>query len=69
MTKEGFNEFSFRLNGHKHVFQANSTAECSSWTTAIETKAAEAKALKEGLISSDGYKEHVERYSMLWPLK
>jgi Pleckstrin homology domain len=67
VTKEGFNEFSFRLNGHKHVFQATSAAECSSWTATIETKATEAKALKEGLVSSDGYKKHIEHYSVLFP--
>jgi hypothetical protein len=41
VTKEGSNDFSFRLNGHKHVFQAASTAEQSSWIVAIETKATE----------------------------
>jgi hypothetical protein len=63
VTKEGSNDFSFRLNGHKHVFQAASTAEQSSWIVAIETKATEAKGLKEGLIGSEGYKKHIERFS------
>ena len=63
MTKEGSNDFSFRINGHKHVFQAASTGERSSWIVAIETKATEAKALKEGVLGSDGYKKHIEKYS------
>lgn len=63
MTKEGSNDFSFKVNGHKHVFQAASTAERSSWIAAIEAKAAEGKGLKEGILGSEGYKKHFERYS------
>jgi Pleckstrin homology domain len=64
VTKEGSNDFSFHLNGHKHVFQAASTAERASWIVAIETQATEAKGMKEGVVGSDGYKNHIERYSM-----
>lgn len=65
IIKETFNEFSFKVNGHKHVFQAGSKSESAAWIAAIETKATEAKAMKDGVISSDGYKSHVERYGML----
>jgi Pleckstrin homology domain len=65
VTKEGSNEFSFRVNGHKHVFQAASAAERSNWILAIETKATEGKGLKEGIVGSESYKKHFERYSML----
>jgi len=63
VTKEGSNDFSFKVNGHRHVFQATSTAERSSWIAAIETKATEAKGLKEGVVGGEGYKKHLERYS------
>lgn len=63
MTKEGLFDISIKINGHKHVFQAASTAERSSWIVAIETKTTEAKGLKEGIVSSDSYKKHLERYS------
>ncbi|KAF7508708.1 hypothetical protein GJ744_008955 [Endocarpon pusillum] len=65
VTKEGSNDFSFKLNGHKHVFQAASTAERSSWIAAIEAKAAEGRGLKEGILGSEGYKKHFEKYNKL----
>ncbi|KAI9881035.1 MAG: hypothetical protein M1830_008917 [Pleopsidium flavum] len=61
VTKEGYNEFSFRLHGHKHTFQALTHAERDSWLVAVETKAAEAKTTREGIIGSDGYKHHMEK--------
>ncbi|ERF73484.1 hypothetical protein EPUS_04107 [Endocarpon pusillum Z07020] len=65
VTKEGSNDFSFKLNGHKHVFQAASPAERSSWIAAIEAKAAEGKGLKEGILGSEGYQKHFEKYNKL----
>lgn len=66
MTKEGSNDFSFRINGHKHVFQAASTAERSAWIVAIETKATEAKTMKESVVGGEGYKKNFERFSTLF---
>ncbi len=63
MTKEGTNDFSFKINGHKHVFQAASTAERSSWIAAIEARATVGRELKESILGSEGYKKHFERYS------
>lgn len=65
VTKEGSNEFSFKLNGHKHVFQAASTTERSSWIAAIETNAAQAQQLKEVVVGGEVYKRHFERYNKL----
>ena len=61
MTKESYNEFFFKLHGHKHTFQTGTPAERDSWLVAIETKASEAKAAREGIIGSDGYKQQIEK--------
>ena len=65
VTKDSSNEFSFKINGHKHVFQAASHAERDSWIAAIEAKTAEGKGLKEGIVGSEGFKKHTEKYSTL----
>ncbi|KAJ5871698.1 uncharacterized protein N7529_004051 [Penicillium soppii] len=61
VTKEGSNEFLFKVAGHKHTFQASSAAERDSWVAAIESKATEAKAEKEAIVSSEGYKAELEK--------
>ncbi|KAL5045274.1 Pleckstrin homology domain-containing protein [Aspergillus fruticulosus] len=63
VTKEGSNEFLFKLNGHKHTFQASSTAERDSWIAALEAKSTEAKAEKDTITSSEGYKAELEKLS------
>ncbi len=63
VTKEGTNDFSFKINGHKHVFQAASTAERSSWIAAVEARATVGRELRENILGSEGYKKHFERYS------
>ncbi|KAL4977501.1 Pleckstrin homology domain-containing protein [Aspergillus desertorum] len=63
VTKEGSNEFLFKLNGHKHTFQASSTAERDSWIAALESKSTEAKAEKDTITSSEGYKAELEKLS------
>jgi Pleckstrin homology domain len=67
VTKDSSNDFSFKINGHKHVFQATSHAERDSWIAAIEAKTAEGKGLKEGIVGSEGFKKHVEKYGMSAP--
>jgi Pleckstrin homology domain len=64
VTKDSSNDFSFKINGHKHTFQAASNAERDSWIAAIETKTTEGKGLKEGVVGSEGFKKHIEKYSM-----
>ncbi|KAE8144155.1 Pleckstrin homology domain-containing protein [Aspergillus avenaceus] len=61
VTKEGSSEFIFKVNGHKHTFQAASVAERDSWVAAIEAKTTEAKAEKEAITSSEGYKAELEK--------
>ncbi|KAJ5779425.1 hypothetical protein N7457_007145 [Penicillium paradoxum] len=61
VTKDGHNEFVFKVGGHKHTFQASSAAERDSWVVAIEANATEAKAEKETITSSEGYKAELEK--------
>lgn len=61
VTKEGSNEFMFKVGGHKHTFQAGNAAERDSWVVAIEAKAAEAKAEKDNITTSEGYKAELEK--------
>ena len=65
MTKVDFNDFSFKLHGHKHTFQAQSRAERDAWIAAIEAKATEAKGAREGIVSSAGYKSSLEKIGRL----
>ena len=60
--KGTFDEFSFKIHGQKHTFQAPSRAERDSWIVAIETKSQEAKAAHEGLVGSSGYKSQLEKF-------
>lgn len=56
--KEGSaGEFTFKLHGHKHKFDAQTAAERDSWVAAVKKIAEEAKAKKEEIVSSEGYKE------------
>lgn len=61
ITKEGSTEFSFKTHGHKHVFQATSTAERDGWVAALTTKSTEAEAVKETITGSEGYKAELEK--------
>ncbi|KAJ5892560.1 hypothetical protein N7504_009251 [Penicillium tannophilum] len=61
LTKEGSNEFLFKVAGQKHTFQASNATERDSWFVALEAKSAEAKAEKETLTSSEGYKAELEK--------
>ncbi|GKZ37733.1 hypothetical protein AbraIFM66950_009416 [Aspergillus brasiliensis] len=61
IAKEGSTELHFKVNGQKHTFQATSTSERDSWIAALEAKSAEAKAEKEAVTSSEGYKAELEK--------
>ncbi|EAW10672.1 uncharacterized protein ACLA_051440 [Aspergillus clavatus NRRL 1] len=61
ITKEGSNEFHFKVNGQKHTFQAANAAERDSWIVALEAKAAEAKVEKDVITASEGYKAELEK--------
>ncbi|KAK2742703.1 hypothetical protein FQN57_005158 [Myotisia sp. PD_48] len=61
LTKEGVLEFSFKSGGHRHAFNATTTAERDSWFVAVEAKSAEGKAEKEAIVGGEGYKAELEK--------
>ncbi|KAI9722318.1 MAG: hypothetical protein M1812_001790 [Candelaria pacifica] len=58
VTKEGINDFHFKLHGQKHTFQAGSLSERDSWLVAVQKRAAESKTTTESITGSAGYKEN-----------
>ncbi|MCJ1287119.1 hypothetical protein MMC26_006467 [Xylographa opegraphella] len=61
LSKEELTDFSFKLQGHKHTFQAGSKAERDSWFSAVETTAAEAKTSRPAMVESEGYKNQMNK--------
>ncbi|KAJ9648013.1 hypothetical protein H2199_001790 [Coniosporium tulheliwenetii] len=61
LTKEGFEIFSFRIHGQKHTFEAKTIIERDGWFLAMEKTMEEAKAAKDGILSSEGYKESISQ--------
>ncbi|GAB7348455.1 hypothetical protein MBLNU459_g6872t1 [Dothideomycetes sp. NU459] len=59
LEKQFPHEFSFKLHGHKHTFKAANDAERDGWFVALEKAIPEAKAAKEGILGSEGYKQSV----------
>lgn len=57
LAKDGALAFAFKLSGHKHTFEAQSAAERDGWFVAVEKAITEAKASKDTIESSEGYKE------------
>ena len=62
VAKGNFDDFTFSLHGQKHTFQATNKAERDGWLVSIESKAADAKTNREGIIGSSGYKSQLEKY-------
>lgn len=62
VTKEGYNQFSFKAGSHQHRFEATKAEERDSWVVAIEKAIEEAKALKEEVTGRESYKKNVEEY-------
>ena len=62
VSKEGTEEFFFRAHGDKYAFKAKNTAERSSWLVALEKKIEVAKATKDQIQASEGYKKRIESY-------
>lgn len=56
-------EFTFKLNNHKHKFDAQTGAERDSWLASVKKIAEEAKAKKEEILGSEGYKEALAKLS------
>lgn len=63
LSKDGTVAFFFKLHGHKHTFEAATLKERNGWFVAFEQKIEEAKAAKEGVVSSEGYKEELSKLS------
>ncbi|KAK5464985.1 hypothetical protein LTS15_001548 [Exophiala xenobiotica] len=63
VTKEGFNQFSFKAGSHQHRFETTQSKERDSWVVAIEKAIEEAKGLKEDITGRESYKKNVEEYS------
>ncbi|KAG8205379.1 putative Conserved lysine-rich protein [Trichophyton interdigitale] len=63
ITKDGNNDFVFKLHGQKHTFQAADADERDSWMAAIEAKSAEGKAAKEEIVGGEGYKSELEKFT------
>ncbi|KAI4164717.1 MAG: hypothetical protein LQ342_001692 [Letrouitia transgressa] len=63
VAKGEFNDFSFKLKGHKHQFQARTRKERDGWLVAIETKGADARTSREGVTGSEGYKSSHEKFA------
>ncbi|KAH4208962.1 hypothetical protein HBH98_177170 [Parastagonospora nodorum] len=61
LHKDGADAFAFKISGSKHAFEAQTTAERDGWYLAVEKAIADAKEAKEGIESSEGYKEQKEK--------
>ncbi|KIW06677.1 uncharacterized protein PV09_02382 [Verruconis gallopava] len=57
IKEAGTTEFTFKLHNHKHKFDAQTPAERDSWVLAVKKVAEEAKAKKDEILNSEGYKE------------
>jgi len=68
LTKDGVDSFHFKISGHKHAFEAQSAAERDGWFVAVEKAIADAKEAKEGIESSEGYKEQKDKIGKPVPL-
>ena len=64
MTKEGAFDFSLKLNGHKHTFQASLGAERDSWLVAVEQAIGEANSTHGGITGSEGYTNQLSKFGM-----
>jgi hypothetical protein len=59
---EGMDEFFFKAHGQKHTFQVKNEADRAGWLVALEKKIDEAKAMKDEIHGSEGYKKRLESY-------
>lgn len=61
LAKDGTVAFHFKLHGGKHSFEAQTAPERNGWFVAFEKAIEDAKAAKEGIVSSESYKEELEK--------
>jgi hypothetical protein len=64
LHKDGANAFAFKISGSKHAFEAQTAAERDGWYLAVEKAITDAKEAKDGIESSEGYKEQKEKIGM-----
>lgn len=62
VAESSSNDFTLKLNGHKLLFQALTKAERDGWLVALETKMADAKSSRAGVLNSSGYKSALENF-------
>ncbi|KAL8948390.1 MAG: hypothetical protein Q9222_005417 [Ikaeria aurantiellina] len=63
VVKAGPMDFSFKYHGHKHAFQATNPIERDGWLVALETRQADAKTYREGIVGSEGYKSSLDKFA------
>ena len=68
MQKGDFNDFSVKLHGKNHTFQALNKNERDGWVVTLTPLMADAKAHREMLLATPGYKSALDRYSRLHDL-
>jgi hypothetical protein len=68
IKETGTTEFSFKLGGHKHKFDAPNGGERDSWLAAVKKIADEAKAKKDEILASESYKATLAKFSMYSPM-
>jgi hypothetical protein len=62
LLKEGDEEFFFKAHGHKHTFQVKKAEDRAGWLAALGKKIIDAKAIKDEIHNSEGYKKHLETF-------
>ncbi|KAI9670574.1 MAG: hypothetical protein M1831_005794 [Alyxoria varia] len=60
VTKEGVDEFSFRVGKQKHTFQAKNQDERNGWVVAFEQELNAAKDVKDTVTGSEGYQDNLK---------
>ncbi|KAI5301130.1 hypothetical protein KEM55_002277 [Ascosphaera atra] len=61
VVKDGYNELVLKAAGHKHTLQADDAKQRDTWHDVLQQKIAEAKAKKEEIVNSEGYKTTLEK--------
>lgn len=65
LRKESQHQFAFKIHNHNHTFKAANDAERDGWYLSVEKAIELAKASKEEIEGSEGYKAELEKLSML----
>ena len=68
MDEQGEKDIVFSVNGHKHTFVASSSEDRASWLAALQTKIEVAKAEKDNITNSEGYKGELDKLSKNGPI-